>query len=105
MGQERLDLLVEQEVNQTLFEGVVKTFIKDSQPAHNTSRLPTPSSDEENIVRYAAGYVSMKLMKKYEAESTRPTYVLSMWLATLCLSSADLHSRLRLSRYVLCCHN
>lgn len=69
MGQERLDPLVEQRVNQTLFEDVLKTFIPDSQPAQKLSQLPTLSPDEENIVRYVAGYVSMKLMKKYEAQS------------------------------------
>ena len=31
---------------------------------------PTLSSDEENIIQYAAGYVPMKLIKKYEKQSS-----------------------------------
>ena len=50
---------------------MLKTHIQHSQqsvrcPEH---QLPTPSSDEESIIRYAAGYVPMKLMKKYEKQS------------------------------------
>lgn len=70
VGKDRLDPLVEQHVNQSLFEDMLKTHIQRSQqsvrcPEH---QLPTPSSDE-NIIRYAAGYVPMKLMKKYEKQS------------------------------------
>ena len=70
IGKDRLDPLVVQHVNQSLFEDMLKTYIQPSKqtvtcPEHH---LPTLSSDEENIIRYAAGYVPMKLMK-YEKQS------------------------------------
>ena len=71
IGKDQLDPLVMQHVNQSLFEDMLKTYIQPSQqtvtcPEH---QLPTLSSDEENIIRYAAGYVPMRLMKKYEKQS------------------------------------
>ena len=82
IGKDRLDPLV-QHVNQSLFEDMLKTYIQSLfedmlktyiQPSKQTvtcpeHHLPTLSSDEENIIRYAAGYVPMKLMKKYEKQS------------------------------------
>lgn len=66
---ERLDSLLEQHVNLTLFESILKSHTPVSQSSARcpASQLPTLSSDEENIIRYAAGYVPMKLMKKYES--------------------------------------
>ena len=65
-------LLSEQHVNQTLFESLLKshTPVSQSSAVCPASQLPTLSSDEENIIRYAAGYVPMKLMKKYEKQSS-----------------------------------
>lgn len=65
--EERLDPIVEQHVNQSLFEDLIKNHAP-APPAPPSVRvsasLPTLSPDEENIIRYAAGYVPMKLMKK-----------------------------------------
>lgn len=68
----RLDSLIEQHVNVNLFESILKsrTPVTQSGARCSASQLPTLSSDEENIIRYAAGYVSMKLLKKYEEQSS-----------------------------------
>ena len=42
--------------------------LKESTPKSRTSSL---SPEEENIVRYVSGYVSMKLLKKYERSFTK----------------------------------
>ena len=62
--EEDLDPLVQQYVNQKLYEDIIKcNFCSYPSPTSKDSSL-TP--DEENIIRYASGYVPMVLMKKYE---------------------------------------
>ena len=76
MGREKFDPLVEQRVNQKLFEGFLKTcFEVPSQAA--VAMTPSTSlqcqeldEEEEQIVRYAAGFVPMSLLKKHEKGST-----------------------------------
>ena len=76
MGREKFDPLVEQRVNQKLFEGFLKTcFEVPSQAA--VAMAPSTSlqcqeldEEEEQIVRYAAGFVPMSLLKKHEKGST-----------------------------------
>ena len=76
LGKKKFDPLVEQQVNQKLFEDVLKTYFQvPSQAAsaiapasaHQSSEL---DEEEEQIVRYAAGFVPMSLLKKHEKEST-----------------------------------
>ena len=55
-----------------LFEDMLKTHTQCTQrstryPEH---QIPTLSPDEKNIIQYAAGYVPLKLMKKYEKQSS-----------------------------------
>ena len=76
MGREKFDPLVEQRVNKKLFEGFLKTcFEVPSQAA--VAMAPSTSlqcqeldEEEEQIVRYAAGFVPMSLLKKHEKGST-----------------------------------
>ena len=67
---ERFDPLIEQQVNLKLFEGVLTTHFQVTPPSAsplNTSPQPQElSEEEEQIVRYAAGYVPMSLLKKHE---------------------------------------
>ena len=67
----KLDPLIEQQVNQQLFEGMLRTHLQTTPQAEasNASTLQL-SEAEENIIRYAAGYVSMSLLKKYEKGSS-----------------------------------
>ena len=64
----KFDPLIEQ-VNQKLFEDILKTHLQapPQAEASNVSTLQL-SEAEENIIRYAAGYVSMSLLK-YEKGS------------------------------------
>ena len=74
VNRERFDPLIEQQVNVKLFEGVLHTHFEVSQPAGiaiSTSLKPQElSEDEEQIVRYVAGYVSRSLLTKHEKESS-----------------------------------
>ena len=61
--EEDLDPLVQQNVNQKLYEDIIKSKCC-SHPSTMSTHTLTP--DEENIIRYASGYVPMVLMKKHE---------------------------------------
>ena len=76
----KLSPLVYQNVNQRLYEDLIKSHVcSQSTGACRLAGVPQLSEDEENIVRYAAGYVALKLLKKYERSGTPP----SMWSAYL----------------------
>ena len=63
-----LDPLVQQSVNQKLFEDLVES-LSDSYPLRSVSSTiedSTISVEEENIIRYAAGFVPFTLMKRHE---------------------------------------
>ena len=62
--EEDLDPLVQQYVNQELYEDIIKSNCCSYPSTASTNSPLTP--DEENIVRYASGYVPMVLMKRHE---------------------------------------
>ncbi|SMN01760.1 hypothetical protein SPONN_19 [uncultured Candidatus Thioglobus sp.] len=64
----KFDPFIQQTVNMKVYEEIIKAHFEVS-PNNGTMASSSPpqlSVDEENIVRYAAGYVSMRLLKKYE---------------------------------------
>ena len=69
--EERFDPIVEQHVNQSLFKDLVKSHAPAPPSIGVSVSPPTLSPDEENVIRYAAGYVPMKLMKRYEKQSSK----------------------------------
>lgn len=64
-GFSRLSPLVYQHVTEKLFGGLIKDHFKDKLETSDVD-IPPLTTDEENIIRYAAGYVPFKLLKKYE---------------------------------------
>lgn len=65
----KLSSLIYQHVNYKLYAELVKSKLCRSAPPYSTHTDIQISEDEENIIRYAAGYVPFKLMKKYEKSS------------------------------------
>ena len=64
-GFPRLSPIVYQQVNQKLFSDLINCHL--SAKIDNSSVVvPALTSDEENIIRYAAGYVPFKLLNQYE---------------------------------------
>lgn len=66
-GKERFDVIAEQYVNTKLFESLVKTH---APPPKRSASVTQLTDDEENIIRYIAGYVSLKIGRKYDKQST-----------------------------------
>ena len=62
-----LNSIVQLYINQELFSGIIKSCC-GSYPTISTKA--TSMTREENIVRYASGYVPYSLMKKYEKNVT-----------------------------------
>ncbi len=89
------DPLLEQSVNQTLFEKLLvehcKTFITASRKEPTAESDPDDtdamSKDELNILQYAGGYVPHSLLKKYE-KRTGPKYEQFV----MCLGNMAVHS-------------
>ena len=64
-GIPKLSPLVYQHVNQRLYSDLIKCHLSIDL-GDRTTEMSTITADEENILRYAAGYVPFKLLKKYE---------------------------------------
>lgn len=66
-----IDPLVQQHVNQELYS----SNIKSRCGCHHTAaaKAASMSTEEENIVRYAAGYVPFALLKKHERQRSEPS--------------------------------
>ena len=67
-----VDRMVRQYTNDKIFaEMYVSQFATtDSQACTSVTGNPSLTVDEENIVRYVAGYVPLKLMRKYEKQES-----------------------------------
>ena len=63
-----LSPLVYQNINQRLYEDLIRshTYSQSTVACRPPTEVPQFTEDEENIIRYAAGYVALKLLKKYE---------------------------------------
>ena len=59
-----LDPLVQQYVNQELYSGIIK--VRRASGRTIATKASSMSKEEENVVRYAAGYVPFALLNKHE---------------------------------------
>ena len=66
----KLSPLVWQHVNRKLYTELVTTHLGNQRLSEDSIDVPQLTADEENILRYAAGYVPLKLLKKYEKGSS-----------------------------------
>ncbi len=64
-GFPRLSPVVYQQVNQKLYSDLINCHLS-TKIDNNTVAVPALTSDEANILRYAAGYVPFKLLNQYE---------------------------------------
>lgn len=63
-GFPKLSPIVYQQVNQRVYSDLIDSHL--STQINNTVETPVLTSDEENILRYVAGYVPFKLLNQYE---------------------------------------
>ena len=71
-----------------LYEDLIRSHLSSQstvQSCRTPTQVPQLTSDEENIIRYAAGYVAFKLLKKYEL--SKPEFV--ECLSTMAVSGDD----------------
>ena len=64
-GSPKLSPIVFQQVNQKLYSDLINCHLS-SNVENDTLAVPVLTSEEENILRYAAGYVPLKLLQQYE---------------------------------------
>ena len=66
-----VDRMLKQFTNQKLFDDIyISYFTSNDESEMCTSPALSLSTDEDNIIRYIAGYVPFKLFKKYEKKSS-----------------------------------
>ena len=64
--------IVYQQVNQKLYSDIISCHLS-TKLDYNRTAVPALTSDEENILRYAAGYVPFKLLNQYEKSLVEST--------------------------------
>ena len=65
------DPLLTQTLNQKLFDSICRTKLGRSSSAESYEEaVESMSAEGENALRYAAGFIPYKLLKKYEADSS-----------------------------------
>ncbi len=69
-----VDPLLQEYVNEKLFESIVKTKIATDRVVPETAEL---TKDEHNALRYVAGFVPFKLKKKF-TKSSHPEFLLCL---------------------------
>ena len=64
--------MLEQYTNHQLFESLMVTYFEKSNPSHKTrsQELPPLTKEEEDILRYACGYVPYKLLQRFRKQKT-----------------------------------
>lgn len=70
-GFPKLSPVVYQQVNQKLYSDLINCHLSaklDDSADGSAVEIPALTSDEENILRYVAGYVPFKLLKRYEKD-------------------------------------
>ena len=77
-----LDPLLHQAVTQKLFEDIIARIVPTKfdgtgSSCNSSENLIFISADEECIVRYAAGYVPLALIRKYEKQCANNSMALS----------------------------
>ena len=69
-GIPKLSALVYQHVNEKLYADLIKSHFSATMDSHSSIDVPALTVDEENVIRYAAGFVPFKLLKRYEKSSS-----------------------------------
>lgn len=87
-GFPKLSPFVYQQVNQHLFSDLVSCHINDKID-HNPVEIPPLTTDEETIVRYAAGYVPFKLLKKYEMKRSEEAVSVVECLSAMAINGEE----------------
>ncbi len=68
-----LSPLIYQMATQKLFADMIAGH-SSKNPVDSTVDLSALTIDEDNVVRYIAGYVPFKILKKYEKRSSKDSY-------------------------------
>ena len=64
------DPMLEQRSSQIVFEKLVAGQFSSATTSKTIENVEQLTADEENILRYVAGYVPFKLMKRFEEQSS-----------------------------------
>ena len=103
----KLSPLVYQHVNQKLYEDQMKYFLSTETKVHDdpmSSDNPQITEDEENILRYAAGYVPHKLLKKYGSHSSLISHLYVECLSSMAVNGEESSLMEYTSKWISLCN-
>ena len=89
LGIPSADPLVIQSLNQILFEDLLCENIGACIPQVASTRISSLSKDEENALRYAAGYVPYRLLRRYEKSSNEKSQQFVECLGNMAVAGSD----------------
>ena len=87
-GIPKLSPLVYQHVSQRLYSDLIKHHLTANFEDH-TAEIPVLTADQENILRYAAGYVPFKLLKQYEKSPALDSVSMIECLSTMAVKREE----------------
>ena len=89
LGIPSVDPLVIQSLNQILFEDLLRENIGACIPQVASTRISSLSKDEENALRYAAGYVPYRLLRRYEKSSNEKSQQFVECLGNMAVAGSE----------------
>ena len=88
-GIPKLSPLVYQHINEKLYADLIKSHFSATLDSHSSVDVPALTADEENMIRYAAGFVPFKLLKWYEKSSTVDAVCFTECLSSLAVDGDE----------------
>ena len=82
-----VDPLVQQHLNQELYSSIIKSRCSCYHTA--AAKAASMSTEEENIVGYAAGYVPFTLLKKHERQRSKPSAFFVEYLSRMAINGEE----------------
>ena len=88
-GIPKLSPLIYQQANEKLYADLIKCHVSATVDSQTSVDVPALTTDEENVIRYVAGFVPFKLLKRYEKSSSADAAVFVECLSSLAVDGDE----------------
>ena len=96
----KLSPLVYQSINQKLYSDIINCHLETKLPASTSCEASPLTVDEENIVRYVAGYVPFKLISKYEKSKAAESVNIIECLSAMAVNGEEVDAMEYTSKWI-----
>lgn len=88
-GIPKLSPLLYQHVSEKLYADLIKCHFSTRVDSQTSFDIPALTTDEENVIRYVAGFVPFKLLKRYEKSSSADAVMFVECLSSLAVDGDE----------------